>query len=599
MGIAMNYHDFNFAEPMWLLGLLLIPAGWGWYKFWQYKSKQNTFGLNKFIDPHLLPHLLIQTNNKNTKGKIGWLYALLVACIAFALANPRWSFKELDAFQPTASMVILLDLSSSMTATDVSPSRIVRARQNIIDLLNLSKGMKIGLIGFAGNPHLISPITDDIQTIKTYVPALDTDLTAMQGNSLPAALKMAGDLLINEPGDKKSILLISDGNFVVDDLSKEISVLNAHNIHTHVMGVGTTTGAPYKDKNGSLHKLKGKVITSKLNVNKLQEIAKHGHGIYTEAKHNDLGLRLILTKAESADTEKVVAGKIKQWNDQYYVFLIPAVIIMLYLMHTRVLFVLAIALLCYGINDNLYAASLSDAFKNSEQKGKEMYANGNFLEAAETFIDPYRKGVALYRAGDFASAEQQFKLANRSTIKTSALFNAGNAQMRQRKWQSAIDSYEAVLAIEPENFAAQHNLEIARKMLEEEESKPKQCPNQSKQDKENQSEQEDSQANNDKNDNPPENNEQDKESQQAKNPAQHEGQNNAQQNQESQQKQTAMQNESSNEQETNNRQAEIAATTLSAEEEEKIEQWLKRVDSDIKIFLKNKFYIEDALSAQN
>lgn len=599
MGIAMNYHDFNFAEPMWLLVLLLIPAGWGWYKFWQYKSKQDTFGLNKFIDPHLLPHLLIQTNNKKVNSKIGWLYALLVACIAFALANPRWSFKELDAFQPTASMVILLDLSSSMTATDVSPSRIVRARQNIIDLLNLSKGLKIGLIGFAGNPHLISPITDDIQTIKTYVPALDTDLTAMQGNSLPAALKMAGDLLINEPGDKKSILLISDGNFVVDDLSKEIAALNAQNIHTHVMGVGTTTGAPYKDKNGSLHKLKGKVITAKLNVNKLQEIARHGHGIYTEAKHNDLGLRLILTKAETADTEKVVAGKIKQWNDQYYIFLIPAVIIMLYLMHTRVLFVLTIFVLCYGLNDDLHAASISSAFKNSEQRAKEMYANGNFLEAAETFIDPYRKGVALYRAGDFASAEQQFKLANRSDIKTSALFNAGNSQMRQRKWQSAIDSYEAVLALEPENFAAQHNLEIARKMLEEEESKPKQCPKQSKQDKDDQSENKESQASKDADDKSAENNKQDKEKDQAQNSEQNQDQNSADNNQQSQQNQTAKQNELNNDPTGDDSQAKLANTALSSEEEEKIEQWLKRVDSDIKIFLKNKFYIEDALSAQN
>lgn len=261
----MNYHNFNFAQPLWLWGLLIIPVGWIWYKFWQRRNHNSVPGLNKFIDPGLLPHLLMNAGTKKQSRSVGWLYAGLVFFIILALANPRWSFKELDAYQRTASMVILLDFSASMSATDVAPSRIVRARQNIEDLLNLSKGLKVGIIGFAGNPHLISPITDDIQTIKTYLPALDTDLTNVQGNALHAAFAMAADLLASEPGDKKSILLVSDGNFAANDFSKELSILNSKNIQTHAMGVGTTTGAPYKDKNGSLHKVQGKVVISKLN----------------------------------------------------------------------------------------------------------------------------------------------------------------------------------------------------------------------------------------------------------------------------------------------------------------------------------------------
>ena len=138
MGMAMNYSDFNFAQPWWLLGLLLIPMGWSWYRYWHSIKKTNIGGLSKFIDQHLFPHLLLRAADQNKATRYGWLYTLLTFFIVIALANPRWSFDELDAYQTTASMVILLDLSASMNATDISPSRIVRARQNIEDLLNLS-----------------------------------------------------------------------------------------------------------------------------------------------------------------------------------------------------------------------------------------------------------------------------------------------------------------------------------------------------------------------------------------------------------------------------------------------------------------------------
>lgn len=205
--------------------------------------------------------------------RYGWLYAILTACIIIALANPRWSYEDLDAYQTNASMVILLDLSASMNATDVAPSRMIRARQSIEDLLNLSKALKIGLVGFAGNAHLISPITDDLATVKTYIPALsDTDLTKLQGNSLPQALHLAGELLANEPGDQKSILLVSDGNFSSTDFSKELAALRSIGINVHVLGVGTTNGAPFKNHSGALHKSQGKLVISKL---KYSGVTKH------------------------------------------------------------------------------------------------------------------------------------------------------------------------------------------------------------------------------------------------------------------------------------------------------------------------------------
>lgn len=599
--------SLNFAQPLWLWGLLAIPGGWLWSLLNHKLGKVNTSGVSKFIDSNLLPHILISNGNRTQRTYVGILYSLLFFCIIMALANPRWSYRDLDAFQPSASMVILLDLSTSMNATDVSPSRIIRARQNIEDLLNLSKGLKIGLIGFAGHPHLISPITDDIQTIKTYIPALDTDLTNVQGNSLHLSLRMAADLLANEPGEQKSILLVSDGNLATNDFSQELKALRAYNIQVHVLGVGTTTGSPFKNKNGSLHKTQGKVVTSKLNDTLLKSIAKEGHGIYTEASHSDVGIKAILSKSKKVDLDNVVAGKVRQWDDSYYLFLIPAAMILLYLMRQQVLYLLILGVCCSWFpGTNVYATTIKDSFKNSEQLGQQSYVDGNFKQAAATFKDPYHKGVALYRDGQYAEAEKQFKLVERSEVKTSALYNAGNSQMQQKKWRAAIKSYEAVLSIEPQNFAAQHNLEIARKMLaenddqdESEEEQDKQnsdceCDNKEKsssgnddtQNKQSKEQNKDQKTNDDQ--------------QQAEQKQQQDGKQDKPDAQDANSAESSpAEQQSSQEQDAkNSEQKQLNSMQQLAEDEARLEQWLNRVDSDIKVFLKNKFYVEDVLSAQ-
>lgn len=609
--MPMLLTNFNFAQPWWLSGLILIPFGWVWNKYW--RNKHITFsGLNKFIDAKLLPHLITVGQQKSSTKNIGLIYSALVCSIIIALANPRWSYKEFEAFQPTASMVVLLDLSATMNADDVIPSRIVRARQMLEDLLNLSQRLKIGLIGFAGNPHLISPISDDINTIKTYVAALDTDLTNMQGNGLAQSLHMAAELLAHEPGEKKSILLLSAGDFVDDALPEQISRLSSAHIQVHVVGIGTEIGAPYIDNNGVLHKSKGKIVTSKLNVALLKEIAQRGHGIYTQVSTNDNGLRAILRKAEQTpDNTHLAAGKIRQWNDQYSWFVLIAAGLFLYLMQQRVLYVIFI-FVGLGLNSsNVQAMTWRELFVNANQRGQEAYVAGNFNEAAQIFTDAYNKGVALYRAGQFAQAEQAFNQVQNQRMQNAATYNAGNAQMQQRKWSEAIDSYESVLANDPDNFAAQHNLEIARKMLEKEPKKnqdpdcecknPKKDKGKQKSDhsksnkKDSQQEQADQKQQDAKDDGA--NKQKNKQQQENKDQQQ------AQQEQNPQNKQDAKTEQARNDAKNDTEQTPDKATASAMQhlnyDKAQVDQLLHRVDGDIKVFLKNKFYIEDILSAQD
>lgn len=250
----MGLSNFNFAQPLWLAALILIPLGWGWSTYWRGSRSNKLSGLKKYADPELLPHIMANTKTLKTRSFIGLIYSLTIACIIIALADPRWDFKDIEAYAPSASIIILLDLSSTMNAQDVSPSRIIAGRQRVEDLLQQSKGLKVGLIGFAENPHLISPITDDLQTIKAFLPAVDTDLINKQGTSLSAGLKAAAELLANEPGEKKSILLVSDGNLGKDNYEKIVKALAGQNISVHVLGVGTAEGGPYRDQSGKLQR---------------------------------------------------------------------------------------------------------------------------------------------------------------------------------------------------------------------------------------------------------------------------------------------------------------------------------------------------------
>lgn len=623
--------NFNFAQPLWLFGLVLIPLGWLWNKYWRH-TKTMFGGLDKFIDARLIPHVLTSGQQKLPRKKLGLIYTALAISIIIALANPRWSYKEFDSFQPTASMVVLLDLSANMNADDVSPSRITRARQIIEDLLDLSQKLKIGLIGFAGNPHLISPITDDIQTIKTYISALDTDLINMQGNGLTPSLRMAAELLTREPGEKKSILLLSSGNFVANNIYEQVSKLNSAKIAVHVIGIGTEVGAPYIDNNGILHKVKGHTVTSKLNVALLQEIAKQGHGIYTEITANDKGLHAILRKAEQTPSNThLAAGKIRQWDDQYYWFVLIAAGLFLYLVQQRVLYVAVLAIY-FGLNSNpVQALTWRELFVNTNMRGQEAYVNGNFNDAAQIFTDPYKKGVALYRDGQFAQAELEFNQVQNKQLQTSAIYNAGNAQMQQRKWEAAIDSYEAVLAEEPDNFPAQHNLEIARKMLAKEDKKEqdpdcecknpkkgkgKQKQNQSKQNQD-QQKQDQSKQNQDQQKQDQSKQNQDRQKQDQKNQAEQDKKEQDTKNAANDKKQQQQENSQKQEpQATKEAQAEQARSEAKENKDPsqdkpaqtmqyinydkaQVDQLLNRVDGDIKVFLKNKFYIEDILSAQD
>lgn len=484
----MEFNQLHFSHPEWLWGIATIPLVWlGYFLF--FKPNHAIQHLDKFIDSHLLPYLLV---NKQAGKRSGWktllLWSVVWTCLVLSVAGPRWSYREIEMLSKDQSLVILLDLSESMNATDIKPSRLIRAKQKIEDLINHSQGVNLGLVAFAADPHMITPITEDKETIRHLLPTLETDLVHVQGSRLSPALEMASVMLDAEPGTNKAILVISDGDYEDGSAIAAARKLAARGIVIHAMGIGTTEGTILLDKKGSSLKKNGAPILSKLLKTKMEEISNAGNGSYFEGRYAGDDEKVILKNLETR-AESITAGKTKRlWEEHFYLLIIPVLPIFLWWFRRgAVLSVFFILLMpAYG-----QAGIEEDYFMNSEEVGERALNEGNYQKAAEAFQDPYRKGVALYKSGQFAEAEKMFKLSSREDVAADAAYNRGNCLVQQKKYKEAIKAYEKVLKQWPEHEKASENLALVKKMLEEQQQNKSKKDNSDKQDKKDKNEKKD------------------------------------------------------------------------------------------------------------
>ena len=491
----MDFSQFQFAQAAWLWGLLVIPFVALLYALF-YKTDSAKL-LERFADRHLLPHLMKTRNftGRNVQMSIS-LWAVAWLCGMVAMAGPRWNYTDVQTFRGAQDLVIVLDLSQSMNATDVKPSRIVRAREEIQDLLDLSRGVSIGLVAYAAVPHMVTPVTDDVRTIQNLLPALDTSLVTIQGDRLKPALEMAAGMLNAEPGDNKSILVISDGDFQDNDFSGFIRV--ARNAAVYAMGVGVVAPAPVLAGNGA--PLQDSAIEMRyppLKAERLQLLATAGHGLYVEANYTDNDTRVILGSLEASNAKTEMASKsARVWDERFYLPALALALLLLPLFRRGASFPVAIFLaMTFFLAHSSQAATVTDLFFNRDQQARAAYDKGDYKGAMTKFDTPYRRGVAAYRAGAYDKAASLFAIAANQKDGLNALYDLGNAQLMQGQVEDAIASYERVLKQKPGHVGARHNLAIALQLLDQKrepqnkENKRKDDQNKQDQDKQSQNKQ--------------------------------------------------------------------------------------------------------------
>lgn len=324
----MDETGFHFAQPAWLWGLLVIPLVLGWLS---YTSPFKRRGLEtSYADPQLMPYLSGEATtiaSNSTRPLAIWTLAW--SLLILSMAGPRWDYRQINPFEAGADLVILLDISASMNIRDVPPSRLKRALQEIQDLVQTRQGIRVGLVAFATIAHVVTPITDDSESLLRQLPAISTNLVRLQGSRLASALELAEQLFAADETDiAHNILLISDGDFAETDLQKRIGQLRGSGIRLHVLAVGTPQGdqVPLTMAAGSAP------VISRLDEDTMAKLASSGGGIFRIAEFRDNDTRDIIDNVLAEAT----ARKNKQmqtlvWNEYFYWLLLPAMLILLIL----------------------------------------------------------------------------------------------------------------------------------------------------------------------------------------------------------------------------------------------------------------------------
>ena len=311
---------FHFIRPYAFYALIpLIPILFMWWR-----ASQSGDQWQKVCDAHLLSHLLVGKGTKSKFSLLVFTIAWLIATIA--LAGPTWKKEPQPILRKEQAAVILLDVSVSMLAGDIKPSRIERAKFKVLDLLKNTNEGQVALIAYTDEPFVVSPLTQDAKTVASLVPVITPEIMPVFGSDLNKALKMAGDLLTQAGLQNGSIIVVTDSKPKSASFST-VKKLKTEGFDTSVLAVGTEQGGPIPlSQGGFLKNKKGDIRISKLEPKALKDLAKAGGGVFTTLTANNQDVNKLVKQVSRQDQrfldEEESEMKSDLWQDNGHWFLL-------------------------------------------------------------------------------------------------------------------------------------------------------------------------------------------------------------------------------------------------------------------------------------
>lgn len=509
MSFELFISQLHFLRP-W--ALLLIPvASLLFFLLLRLRNSDNLW--QQHIDAELLQQLTLE-QNPASGGKKSWFWASLLASllISLAWAGPSWEKIPQPVHKKQDALVILLDLSPSMLAQDIKPSRIIRSRYKLIDLLQRRQEGQTALIVYGGEAHIVSPLTDDTATIINLLPALSPGLLPLSGSNTEMAVEKAIQLLVDAGHSYGNILLLSDG--VVDEAIEPIAAaLSGSEYKLSVLAVGSEDGGPIPTRSGFAKDSSGAIVIARLDPGPLQQLSSDNHGLYLPLQNADDDIETLQNfwhnKLQQEST-RLQSREFDQWQDQGFWLLLP--VLLLFLFNFRrgyLLSQLAPGLIGLFVLSGLVvglshspashaqgsaasiakdepvnaAATLSqppnqpsvlnDAWqslwRNQGQRAHQAYSQQDYRKADQLFEAPQWRGINKTKQGDFKGAIEEFDKG----LGADDLYNKGNAQAMAGEIDQALNSYQQSLKLQPNNPDAQANIELLKKLKQQQQQQQK------------------------------------------------------------------------------------------------------------------------------
>jgi len=573
--------SFHFLRPLWFLAL--VPLSLILWLLWH--RTINSQAWRTVCEPELLPYLLV--DEQGVKKRWPLLAVGLAGLLGItAIAGPVWKQHEQPVFREQSALVLALDLSRSMDATDIKPSRLARARHKITDILKQRREGQTALIVYAATPFLITPLTDDQATIAAQINSLETGLMPSQGSRPDLAVAKAAELLQQAGHPRGDILLITDG---IQPVSTEqiLAATGDKNHRISLLGIGTSEGAPIALADGGfLKNAAGEIVLPRLESQPLSRLAQASGGRFHKLSIDDSDIKYLLPppqKQQLSNTEQEVTLTTDQWQEEGP-WLLLLILPIAALAFRRGYLVLALFILLPH-PQSASALDWKDLWSRPDQQASKTLQQGDASAAAKQFKNSEWKAAAHYKAGEYEQAIESLDGINTPD----ALYNKGNAQARAGKLPEALQTYDEALKLDPTNKDAEYNRELVEKQLEQQQQKDQQQQNSDENQEQPEQEQQESQDKQKSQDQSGE--QQEQESQQGE-PSDEE-QEQQKSEEEKQQEASAAEEKSEEQDDSEQKESQMTKPEELTEEEKNeaqaTEQWLRRIPDDPSGLLRRKF----------
>ena len=455
--------DFHFLRPWWLLALLPCAL----LTLWLARRHRRPPVWGELIDPMLLPHLLLPSDAKRSKALPmllfgGWTLGVL------ALAGPAWERLPEPVERSNDALIIALELDASMRATDLAPSRLQRARHKIADILAARHDGLTALIVYAGDAHVVTPLSDDVNTLAAMLAALDPAIMPEPGNDPRTAAELAAQLLHGAGLNEGRVLFVADA-FPRSAQATVAHTLAGARLGFSLLAVGTAQGAPVPLPDGGfLRDPDGGIRVPGVDLATMRDAAATARGRFAQLGVDDSDIRYLLP-AEAAVPARTSADtnrRFDQWQDRAP-WLALALLPLAALAFRRG-WLLALTLAALLPAPHADALEWRDLWLRKDQQGAQALAAGEAERAAGLFRSPAWRGAAQYRSGDYAGAARSWSQQDDAT----AHYNRGNALARAGRLDAAIAAYDAALARDPQLADAAANRRLVEELARQRNANP-------------------------------------------------------------------------------------------------------------------------------
>ena len=483
------------------------------FYIWAFKKKKRLLEL--FVSEDLKDKLLKGFSAKRQKVKAFLVIFAFFFCI-LALIRPKWGFQWEEVNRRGVDIILALDVSESMLAEDVSPNRLERAKREIIDLLNMMQGDRVGLVAFSGTSFLQSPLTLDYGAVRIFLDELDTDLIPVPGTAIGDAIKKSISAFDSQNKKSRVLILITDGEDHNGEPLKMAKEAYEEGIKIYTIGIGKEEGAPIPDrKRGGFKKdSRGNVVTTQLDEVTLQKIALDTGGSYVRSITGDLDLEKIYNDiTKKVESKELVSGKRKRFEERFQWPLLVALFLLILEVFVKerkggqtVLGVMAF-LLFSALPIQVTRAAPWDS---QRQIGENDYQNKKYNKALKSFLEAqvkepkdlelkYNTGNSYYKMKEYDKAFKLFESTAKKgdkALSAKSYYNLGNTAYKMGRLKDSVEYYKKTLEIDPNDKDAKHNLDFVRKEIKRriEEERKRQANNKNQKSQKGQKDQKDQQG---------------------------------------------------------------------------------------------------------